>query len=124
LIKLLLGKTKFIFRHDIIIKPTMENHMSITLSRRDFLKAGALTLAGVGGAAALAQMAQDASAAPPSHQAMQVGYNSSDAMPMMVGEVDHQRNGFNPSELLTDFDCGQVSTLKMGRPARVRYLRR
>jgi len=36
-------------------------------------------------------------------------------MAMTVGEVDHARNGFNPSDLLTDFDPGQVSTLPNGQ---------
>ena len=45
-------------------------------------------------------------------------HGSDDAMPMMVGEVDHARNGFNPSELLTDFDYGEVSTLENGQTLR------
>ncbi|MHC1783831.1 MAG: multicopper oxidase domain-containing protein [Anaerolineaceae bacterium] len=36
-------------------------------------------------------------------------------MPGMVGEVDHQSNGFNPSEILTDFDEGRVSLLPNGQ---------
>ena len=37
---------------------------------------------------------------------------------MMVGEVDHNRNGFNPSDILTDFDYGKVSTLENGQTLR------
>ena len=38
-------------------------------------------------------------------------------MPMadIVGEVDHGRNGFNPSEILTDFDAGEVGKLPNGQ---------
>jgi hypothetical protein len=46
------------------------------------------------------------------------GDGEEDAMPMMMGEVDHGRNGFNPSEFLTDFDYGKVSTLENGQTLR------
>ena len=36
-------------------------------------------------------------------------------MPTVVGEVDHARNGFNPSQTLTDFDDGTVSALPNGQ---------
>jgi FtsP/CotA-like multicopper oxidase with cupredoxin domain len=48
----------------------------------------------------------------------QAGGGHADAMAMASGEVDHQRNGFNPTELLTDFDYGRVSTLENGRTLR------
>jgi FtsP/CotA-like multicopper oxidase with cupredoxin domain len=35
-----------------------------------------------------------------------------------VGEVDHRRNGFDPHELLTDWDGGRVSRLPDGRRLR------
>lgn len=35
-----------------------------------------------------------------------------------VGEVDHRRNGFDPSEILTDWDGGEVSELPDGRRLR------
>ena len=35
-----------------------------------------------------------------------------------VGEVDHERNGFDPSTLLTDWDTGTVSLLPDGRRLR------
>jgi FtsP/CotA-like multicopper oxidase with cupredoxin domain len=35
-----------------------------------------------------------------------------------VGEVNHEKNGFNPSDLLTDFDYGKVSTLPNGQRLR------
>jgi FtsP/CotA-like multicopper oxidase with cupredoxin domain len=45
-------------------------------------------------------------------------HNHGDAMAMPIGEVDHQLNGFNPSDILTDFDYGIVSTLPDGRTLR------
>ncbi len=36
-------------------------------------------------------------------------------MPGVVGEVDHELNGFNPADILTDFDPGQVSVLPNGQ---------
>ncbi len=89
--------------------------MSKLFSRRDFLKAGGLTLLGTAGAAALSQAVQPAKAAPP----MQTDHGGhEDAMAMAVGEVDHERNGFNPTDILTDFDYGKVSTLEDGRTLR------
>jgi manganese oxidase len=35
-----------------------------------------------------------------------------------VGTVDHERNGFDPHEILTDFDGGEVSTDASGRTVR------
>ena len=84
------------------------------VSRRDFLKAGGLTLLGTAGAAALGQAARTVQAAPPA----QNGHNHEDAMAMAVGEVNHARNGFNPTDILTDFNYGTVSTLEDGRTLR------
>lgn len=35
-----------------------------------------------------------------------------------VGKVDHQRNGFDPYKLLTDWDTGEISTLPNGQTLR------
>ena len=88
--------------------------MKNQLSRRDFLKAGGLTLLGTAGAAALSQVSQPAIAA----QGTGMDHRHADAMAMAVGEVDHDRNGFNPTDILTDFDYGRVSTLPGGRTLR------
>jgi FtsP/CotA-like multicopper oxidase with cupredoxin domain len=40
------------------------------------------------------------------------------SMPGVTGEVDHAKNGFNPTDLLTDFDYGKVSTLPNGQTLR------
>lgn len=84
------------------------------LSRRDFLKAGSISLLGTAGAAALSQAGQPAKAGPP----LQTHTSHSSAMAMAVGKVNHERNGFNPTETLTDFDYGKVSTLEDGRTLR------
>ena len=39
-------------------------------------------------------------------------------MPTVVGEVNHVKNGFNPTDILTDFDSGQASTLPSGQTLR------
>lgn len=91
--------------------------MSKNLSRRDFIKTGALTFLGGAGAAALAQIAPNAHAAPSSQEGAPMNH-AGDAMPMTVGEVDHSQNGFNPSDILTDFDYGTVSTLENGQMLR------
>ena len=88
--------------------------MKGSVSRRDFIKASVLTLLGTGGAAALGRAAQNASAASPAQDGGPMKHGSGDAMPMTVGEVDHTRNGFNPSDILTDFDYGKVSELENG----------
>ena len=95
--------------------------MKNKITRRDFLKAGGLTLLGAAGAVgvnALSHAGHDMSntkvlAAP----AMQHGDHDG-TMPNTVGEVDHEKNGFNPDEILTDFDYGEVSTLPNGQTLR------
>jgi FtsP/CotA-like multicopper oxidase with cupredoxin domain len=81
--------------------------------RRGFLKAG---LGGLGliGAAAMGmgverprKVLASAAGAHAAHDA--------DAMPGVVGEVNHARNGFNPTAILTDFDAGEVSVLPNGQ---------
>lgn len=101
-------------------------------SRRDFLKAGGMTLLGAAGISALTQadppnrVAHSQGAQPPPGHPMDQpaqmqpppGSDHAHAMSMTVGEVDHARNGFNPTDILTDFDYGRVSTLADGRTLR------
>ena len=88
--------------------------MKTALSRRQFIKAGALTILGTAGAAAIGGLAQKAQAA----ITQQEDHHGHDPMPSTVGDVDHTRNGFNPSDILTDFDYGEVSTLESGQVLR------
>ena len=82
------------------------------VNRRSFLKrvgaAGA-----IGGAAALS--GKEMLLAQGSHTA---GHPGSHGGHGAVGEVDHVRNGFNPTEILTDFYTGDVSTDSSGRTVR------
>jgi FtsP/CotA-like multicopper oxidase with cupredoxin domain len=74
-----------------------------SLSRRDFLKvtgAGAVGLAGLTGLNSLSKVT---AAAPPRQE-----HDNHGAMGA-VGEVDHAANEFDPTEMLTDFDYGEVS---------------
>jgi len=88
------------------------------LSRRGVLGAG-LGGAGLAGAAVLAAgrgslrvtQAQD-TATPAAH------HTGPFVMPGVVGEVDHVANGFNPTDILTDFDEGEVSQLPNGQTLR------
>jgi FtsP/CotA-like multicopper oxidase with cupredoxin domain len=89
------------------------------VSRRDFLRAGGYLVAGAAAAAACTPAKPDASAHPSaagSHMASMAG--SGGSLPGTVGEVDHEKNGFNPTDLLTDFDYGTVSALPDGRTLR------
>ena len=57
-----------------------------------------------------AEVAADASA---EHDAMQ-----HDGGMMTVGKVDHERNGFDPTAMLTDWDTGETSLLPNGQRLR------
>jgi FtsP/CotA-like multicopper oxidase with cupredoxin domain len=90
------------------------------VSRRGVLKAG-LGGAGVAGTASLVAAtdwstrarAQDEEPYP----TPMAGHDMGDhlVMPTVVGEVDHQANGFNPTDILTDFDEGEVTVLPNGQ---------
>ena len=91
------------------------------LSRRDFLKVGGLAFLGTAGATALTQQTkhdhvhENNSNEHASHTMKQGDHGD---LPGTVGEVDHEKNGFNPSDTLTDFDYGEVSTLPNGQTLR------
>lgn len=83
-----------------------------SVSRRDFLKVGGLGVAGLAGAAGLNALASPAdSAAAQEHDQMDHGGAGA------VGVVDHAANGFDPHEMLYDFDYGTV-TEEDGRTVR------
>jgi len=87
------------------------------ISRRDFLKYGGLTLAGAAGVTTLGQKSDSA----PEETAKghkPIIQHGDDMIPGVDGEVDHEANGFNPTEVLTDFDYGEVSTLPSGQTLR------
>lgn len=89
------------------------------VSRRDFLRAGGFLMAGAAAAAACTPAKPGVDGHPGaarSHMAAMAGAGG--PIPGTVGEVDHEKNGFNPTDLLTDFDYGTVSTLPDGRTLR------
>ena len=90
------------------------------LSRRDFLKVGGLAVLGTAGATTLTRNNQQhttdrPSQAHTSHVMQQGGHGD---LPGTMGEVDHEANGFNPTDTLTDFDYGEISTLPNGQTLR------
>jgi FtsP/CotA-like multicopper oxidase with cupredoxin domain len=92
--------------------------MAKNLSRRDFLKAG-LGLAGTLGVAAAGSKL--AAGGDPHGHGQHGGHGDMGGphgMAAPVGEVNHEKNGFNPSDVLTDFDYGKVSTLPNGQRLR------
>jgi len=84
------------------------------ISRRDIFKLGGVALAGTAGALLFGKSKTEA--AQPSHAAAQMGHGG-DTLPG-TGDVDYKRNGFDPAEILTDFDYGEESTLPDGRTLR------
>ena len=86
--------------------------MSKDISRRDFIRTGAMSVLATAGAAAIANQTHQAAAAPPFHPGHEIG------TPTVVGEVDHRRNGFNPTDTLTDFDWGELRELVDGQTLR------
>jgi FtsP/CotA-like multicopper oxidase with cupredoxin domain len=83
-----------------------------SFSRRSLLKAG-IGGAGLVGAAAMSIPLETLRSAE-AHESGSHGHTPH-LMPTVVGEVDHARNGFNPTEILTDFDTGKVSKLPNGQ---------
>jgi FtsP/CotA-like multicopper oxidase with cupredoxin domain len=92
--------------------------MAKNLSRRDFLKAG-LGLAGTLGVAAAGSRL--VTGGDPHGHGQHGGHGDMGGphgMAAPVGEVNHEKNGFNPTDVLTDFDYGKVSTLPNGQRLR------
>src|SRR5262249_13356227 len=99
-----------------------EHKESTHPSRRDILRLGlgGIGLAGAGIAAAIGGGGL-APGIPPGaadsghdgHRAQ--GADGAFAMPTVRGEVNHVANGFDPGDMLTDFDGGKVSTLPSGQ---------
>ncbi len=89
------------------------------ISRRDFMKIGGLAVFGAAGATALTQTKAD----PQDHlvhinKTHSHGGYRSETIPGTMGEVDHEKNGFHPTKILTDFDYGKTSTSLDGKTIR------
>jgi manganese oxidase len=95
--------------------------MSRLVTRRNFLKVSGLGLLGAAGGSALrsslvAAGGPGSTEQAASHHASHQGADSHQVMmPAVRGEVDHARNGFDPTQMLTDFDYGRTSSLPDGR---------
>jgi FtsP/CotA-like multicopper oxidase with cupredoxin domain len=92
------------------MKPT--NPLRRTLLRNGIAGGGGLLLSLLLKPFAPAQVQEYDKASSSTHEGMSHG-----AM-MTIGEVDHARNGFDPSEILTDWDTGRTSTLASGQTLR------
>ncbi|MCE7981786.1 MAG: copper oxidase [Caldilinea sp. CFX5] len=81
------------------------------LARRDFLRLGLGSTASLAGMTLLGQAAsgQQAPDAPATN------HHNAHGNSMLVGAVDHARNGFDPLQILVDWDYGVTSTLPDGR---------
>jgi FtsP/CotA-like multicopper oxidase with cupredoxin domain len=90
------------------------NHL---LSRRSFLGASLGGAASVVGAGVLSRATPSQQEPPDPHNGH--ASMSHDGMSMgLVGEVDHERNGFDPMQMLVDWDYGTVSTTPDGQTVR------
>lgn len=88
------------------------------LSRRDLIKASALGAAGLAAATGAIALRPGTGAA---KQDAHDGRAHMDAHSMdAVGDIDPK--GFNPTQFLTQFDYGKVSTLPNGQPLREYYV--
>lgn len=94
--------------------------MSSNLSRRKFLTS--LALAGAAPTVlAATNAAQSQAPAPPDHDAhggISPLAHQHDGANIVVGEVDHAANGFDPHDLLTEWDTGTVAVEADGRTVR------
>jgi FtsP/CotA-like multicopper oxidase with cupredoxin domain len=86
------------------------------ITRRGFIRSGVAGAGAVGIAAVgLSQESERKTSGPRTGSAELARPGHATMMPAVVGEVDHAKNRFNPSALLTDFDGGVVSTLPNGQ---------
>lgn len=77
------------------------------VSRRNFLRAGGIGVTGLASFTGFHALTNPTTIeAQPTLQEKDSEHEH--GMPGVVGEVDHEANGFHPHELLTDFDYGEV----------------
>lgn len=101
--------------------------MKFDRMRRKLIQGGVLGGTGLVIGQVLSPWLSQSAQASPEHDMAQMQPGGSEPEGMMrmdhgnmttVGEVDHERNGFDPSELLTDWDTGEVSILDNGQTLR------
>ncbi|RIK44585.1 MAG: copper oxidase [Chloroflexi bacterium] len=86
-------------------------------ARRDLLRLGLGSGASLAGAALLGRHAEAQTESPPAHSVPAHGASSHGGS-LLVGSVDHAKNGFDPLRLLVDWDYGRASTLENGQTLR------
>src|SRR5262245_55334709 len=104
-----------------------------SISRREFLRVGVAGATGLAGLAALTSTQQLHANHPalqveptptpggPEYETGHVQHGTTAGGPVMPNfnsDVDHVANGFNPSDFVTEFDYGEVSTLPNGQTLR------
>jgi FtsP/CotA-like multicopper oxidase with cupredoxin domain len=90
--------------------------MKKQITRRDFLRVGAFGIIGAVSTSAMLKNKgtnPNRTALPHLH-----GMHHGEGVMPGVGDVDNEKNGFDPGRILTDFDYGQVSILPDGRTLR------
>lgn len=100
----------------------MKETIKKQLNRRGFLQAlftGGLSLTGIAAAKKVLREEKPnrQSSSPPPHEGDHEGRYPQGVFGA-VGEVDHEKNGFDPHEMLYDWDFGEVSTLESGQTLR------
>jgi FtsP/CotA-like multicopper oxidase with cupredoxin domain len=100
----------------------MQQRLQRFLSRRGFLGLGLGSAAGLVGAGLLNRAAQAQEPTPmPGMGNMDDMHNAHNNLmtEMLVGAVDHERNGFDPMQMLVDWDTGTITgTTDDGKPIR------
>jgi FtsP/CotA-like multicopper oxidase with cupredoxin domain len=94
--------------------------MSALITRRNLLRAGTVGSLGIAGAVTLQpHRPLAAQEPPPAGGDTPHSEHGGIDMPGFVGDVNHEFNGFNPTDILTDFNGGdRVSTLENGQTLR------
>lgn len=88
------------------------------VTRRNLLRSIGITGGTVAVASVLPRMVGAQQQSSPSTAATMGIHALGAQVPATVGEVDHSANGFNPTDMLTDFDYGKVSRLSNGQTLR------
>ena len=97
-----------------------DERSSERMSRRELFKMGGVGALGFAGTAALVRAQRTSDSSPPASGSMDEASHSRlhDESMSTVGQVDHRRNGFDPHDLLYDYDYGQTSRMDDGRTLR------
>ena len=92
----------------------MNDKLRDFISRRNFLRFGLGSAAGLVGSVAVGKAFQQEPTPPSAHNHTAGGHGNG----MLMGAVDHERNLFDPMQMLVDWDYGKISTLPNGQTLR------